>query len=151
MADESSHVDLFREWVAALLSGADALLDDAKKEKLLESCGRTCAVHYGSVKSAQSIAKSTTEIDDLVKQVNEKISWCGKWGREKDTISSVCTSCGCPLVRDGLLSLSPILCNCSRGYVKAVFEVILGRPVIVDLEQAIGRGDEICRYVVKTR
>ncbi len=151
MADGSPQVYLLREWVAALLSSADTLLDDAKKEKLLESCGRTCAVHYGSIKAAQSIAKSTAKIDDLVKQVNEKISWCGKWVRKKDTISSICTSCGCPLVREGLVTLSPIFCNCSRGYVKAVFEVILGRPVIVDLEQAIGRGDRICRYVVKSR
>ncbi len=151
MADGSPNVYLLREWVAALLSSADTLLDDAKKEKLLESCGRTCAVHYGSVKSAQSIAKSAAEIDDLLKQVNEKIPWCGKWVREEDAITCVCENCGCPLVREGLVTLSPIFCNCSRGYVKAVFEVILGRPVIVDLKQAIGRGDEICRYVVKAR
>ena len=148
MAEGNSHVELLREWVNSLLSNAEELLNDTTKKRLLELCGRTCAVHYGSIEMAQSIAKSTAQIDERLDQVNQKIAWCGKWVREKDTITSVCESCGCPLVRDGLVTLSPMFCNCSRGYVKAVFEAILGGPVIVELEQTIGRGDPICRYTV---
>jgi len=151
MADESSHVELLREWVSSLLSSTEELLDEATKERLLESCGRACAIHCGSSETAQSIAKSAEQIDERLDQVNQKISWCGKWVRDKNTITCVCESCGCPLVREGLAALSPIFCNCSRDYVKAVFEVILGGPVTVDLKQAIGRGDPVCRYLVKAR
>ncbi len=151
MADESLHVELLGEWVSSLLSSAEELLDEATKERLLESCGRACAIHYGSSEMAQSIAKSADQIDQHLDQVNQKIPWCGKWVRDKDTITCVCESCGCPLVREGLVALSPIFCNCSRGYVKAVFEVILGGPVTVELKQAIGRGDPMCQYVVKAR
>ena len=33
---------------------------------------------------------------------------------------------------------------------KTIFETLLGKPVRVELEKAIGRGDDICRYVVQT-
>jgi predicted hydrocarbon binding protein len=32
--------------------------------------------------------------------------------------------------------------------VKEVFEAALGKPVEVDLTQAIGRGDKVCKFVV---
>lgn len=149
MAEGYLHVELLSEWVTALLSGVDELLDDPMKEQLLESCGRACARHYGAIEMAQSIAESTAQIDERLERANQGIPWCGKWVREDDSIYAVCESCGCPLVREGLVTLSPAFCDCSRGYVKAVFEVILGGSVIVELAQSIGRGDPVCRYVVR--
>ena len=118
---------------------------------MLESCGWACTSHYGAIEMAQSIAKNTTQIDERLDQGNQKTSWCGKWVREEDTITCVCESCGCPLAKDGLVALSPMFCNCSRGYVKAVFEAILERPVNVELEQTIGRGNPVCRFVVRAQ
>jgi predicted hydrocarbon binding protein len=46
--------------------------------------------------------------------------------------------------------MNATLCLCSRGWVKTIFETLLGKPVRVELEKAIGRGDDICRYVVQT-
>lgn len=40
-------------------------------------------------------------------------------------------------------------CNCSRGWVKTVFGTVSGRPVEVELKQAIGRGDPVCEFVVR--
>jgi predicted hydrocarbon binding protein len=151
MAEGYLHVELRSERVTALLSGVDELLDDTMKEQLLELCGRTCAGHCGSMKLAQSIAKRATEIDVRLERANKEIPWCGKWVREDDSIYTVCEGCGCPLVREGLVTLSPAFCYCSGGYVKAVFEVILGGPVIVELAQSIGRGDPVCRYVVRVQ
>jgi hypothetical protein len=37
---------------------------------------------------------------------------------------------------------------CSLGWVKAVFEIIAGAPVQAKLEQAIGRGDPVCEFMV---
>ncbi len=39
-------------------------------------------------------------------------------------------------------------CYCSLGWVNAVFETILGKPVKVKLEQAIGRGDKVCKFTI---
>ena len=151
MMDEISDVILLREWLTSLLSGVDSLLDEGAKEKLLEACGRACAAHHGSIESARAIATRTSDIDEQLKLVNHGIPWCGQWQRGDGSIFAVCESCGCPLVREGLIPLSPTLCNCSRGYVKAVFEAIWASSVSVELVQAIGRGDPVCCFVVRAQ
>ena len=83
--------------------------------------------------------------------LNRQVPWCGSWVRDGDVITSVCEQCGCPLVRAGWVRPSPAFCNCSRGWVKAVFETALGRPVEVELGQAIGRGDPVCRFLVRPK
>ena len=148
MAEGYLRVELRSERVTTLLCGVAELLDDTMKEQLLESCGRTCAVHHGSIKLAQSIAKSATEIDEPLKRANQEIRWCGKWVREDDSIYAVCETCGCPLITEDLVTLSSAFCDCSQGYDKAVFEVILRSSVIVELAQSIGQGDPVCLYVV---
>jgi predicted hydrocarbon binding protein len=51
-------------------------------------------------------------------------------------------------VRKGVVKLTGAFCFCSRGWVKAIFEALLKRPVRVELEKAIGFGDEVCKYNV---
>ena len=149
MTDEAPCVEFLREWMASLLSSMENELDDTTMKRLFESYARTCGVHYGSVRLAQSIAKSATQIDERLERPNQEIPWCGKRVREDDSMNAVCESCGCPLAREGLVTLSPAFCDCSQGYVKAVFEVILGSSVIVELAQSISQGDPVCRYVVR--
>jgi predicted hydrocarbon binding protein len=87
-------------------------------------------------------------VDEVIEKANDRIAWCGRWTREGDKITAVCTECGCPLVRNGLVSLAGTLCYCSLGWVRAIFEALLRKPVKVELEKAIGFGDEICEFVV---
>jgi len=42
----------------------------------------------------------------------------------------------------------PNFCSCSVGWIKEVFETASGRPVRVELEQTIGRGDPVCKFIV---
>jgi len=56
--------------------------------------------------------------------------------------------CYCPLVRDYKETLPATFCNCSRGWLKELFESALEKPVEVKLEKSIKRGDEICRFRV---
>ena len=149
MAEGHSHVELLREWMATLLSSMENELDDTTMKRLLESCGRTCASHHGGIDMAHSIAKSSSDINEQLNLAKYKIPWGGKWVNEKGRITSLCESCGCSLVQEGLVTLSPAFSNCSRGYVKAVFEAMMNTPVTVKLEHSIGRGDPVCRYVVR--
>ena len=107
MAEGYLHVELLGEWVTALLSGVDRLLDDPMKEQLPESCERACASHHGTIEMAQSIAESTAQIDERLEGGNQGIPWCGRRAREDDSINAVCDSCGCPLAREGLVTLPP--------------------------------------------
>lgn len=142
--------ELLRKWLEALVTGLDAELDEKTRAQVMEHCGQACAVHFGSVEKAQAIKHGAKGIGDLLDKLNQQEGlWCGRWVKDGDTIYSICEECGCPLVRVGLVELSPTFCNCSRGWVKAVFETALGRPVEVELEQAIGRGDQVCEFIVR--
>jgi predicted hydrocarbon binding protein len=151
MAQENSTIELYRKWVETLMSTLEILVDEDTRAELMEPCGRACALHHGDIEKARAIRHSAKDVDELVERLNQQILWCGSWVRDGDTITSVCERCGCPLVREGLVKLSPTLCVCSRGWVKAVFETVLERPVEVELEQAIGRGDPVCRFSVRPR
>ena len=102
----------------------------------------------GDIEKARAIKCSAQEMGEWLAKLNQQVLWCGSWVRDGDTVTSVCEKCGCPLVRAGLVKLSPTFCNCSRGWIKAVFETVSGRPVEVELKQAISRGDPVCEFVV---
>ena len=143
-------LELLRKWLEALLAGLDTEVDERTRTQVMEYCGRACALHHGSIEKVKAIKRRAKEIDELLSKLNQQENfWCGRWVRDGDTIYSVCEDCGCPLVRAGLVELSPTFCDCSRGWVKAVFETIFGRPAEVGLEQAIGRGDRVCEFVVR--
>ena len=141
--------ELWTRWVAALLSGLDGEVEDNIKPQVMEYCGRACAVHHGDIDTVKAIRSKVKDVDELLHRLNQQEGlWCGKWVRDGDTICSICQQCGCRLVRAGLVKPSPTFCQCSRGWVKAVFETALGRPVNVKLRQAIGRGDPVCKFIV---
>lgn len=151
MSEEGFAVELLRKWVAGLLSALDAEVDRDTRARLLEACGAACAAHHDELDHAKDLPHLAGDLDAFVAELNQRVSWCGAWRREGSAIVSVCERCGCPLVREGLIELSPAFCECSSGFVKALFETALARPVSVSLEQAIGRGDPVCRFVVRDR
>ena len=122
-------------------------LDQATRLRIMERCGEACA-EYEGLEIARKIAEETDDIDEIVERTNEEILWCGRWVREGDRITTVCTDCGCPLVRHRIVNLTGTFCLCSRGWVKAIFETLLKRPVEVELKKCIGRGDETCNFAV---
>jgi predicted hydrocarbon binding protein len=135
--------------LSALMKGIDAEVDRQTRIRVMKHCGQACAVHHGSIAKVEAVRDSAEDLDQLLEQLNQDEDfWCGKWVRDGDTVRTVCKACGCPLVLGEMVDLSPALCDCSLGWVEAVFEVALGRPVKAELVQAIGRGDPVCEFVV---
>lgn len=143
---EESQDDRARRWLAAVIEGLDEYADEDQQTRIFELCGQSCASY--DLQEVKRLKAEARDQEELLALINEHILWCGKWIWEKDHIHSICKSCGCPLVRDYGLELSPVFCLCSRGWVKAVFSEAFGREVEVDLSQAIGRGDQCCEFFV---
>ena len=122
-------------------------LDEETRLGIMERCGEACA-EVGDLAVAKKIAEETDDVDEIVARANDEILWCGEWTREGNEISAVCDYCGCPLVRQGIVKLTGTFCYCSRGWVRAIFEALLKRLVKVELEKAIGLGDDVCKYTV---
>jgi predicted hydrocarbon binding protein len=143
--------ELVRTWLDMLVTGLDAEVDEEARARVLTHCGRGCALYHGSLERAKAIQQGTQDVDELLDELNQQEGlWCGRWIRDDDIITSICEACGCPLVGAGLVKPSPTFCNCSRGWVEAVFEIVLGKPVTVELKQAIGRGDPVCEFIVRS-
>jgi predicted ArsR family transcriptional regulator len=56
-------------------------------------------------------------------------------------------SCNCPMVKEK--QAPDILCNCSLGTQKRIYESLFGREVNVKLEKSILRGDERCSFTIQ--
>ena len=136
-----------RRWLPAVVEGLAKYADVEQQMNILGLCGQACGKHdLEELSRIKQQARDETELLDLI---NDRVPWCGTWVREFDHIRSVCSSCGCPLVREYGLELSPTFCLCSRGWVRATFSQAFDREVEVDLVKAIGRGDDCCEFVVR--
>ncbi len=139
---------LLENWVETLIGNLDIFMDEESKIQALEKCGRACASHHGEIEKIQEIKSQGKNVKEILEKMNEMKMWCGNWLKKGDIIFSVCQRCGCPLVLSKLIKLSPTFCYCSQGWVKSVFEVILEKPVHVILKKAIGRGDDVCHFII---
>jgi hypothetical protein len=133
----------------SIVKGLDNV-DLETRQKIMELCGEACACEDGDLEIAKKIARETTDEGEILARVNKEISWCGTWIRKGDTIQSTCGRCGCPLVRNKIIDSTGTFCFCSRGWVKRIFETVLKKSLTVELEKAIGRGDEVCKFVIYT-
>ena len=125
------------------MKSIDKHLDNEEKVKLLEDCGRACAGRHAKLEAA----KHKGHLDGWLEALSK---WIGPENVRKDgnSIWIVYSKCFCPLVKDSPPLLSYTYCNCSRGWLKEVFETVLERPVEVKLEDSVMRGGNQCRFSV---
>ena len=136
-------IKFMQNWISNLMKNMDQHLGEKEKIKLLEECGRDCArIH------AQKEAK---------KYQGQLEGWLGtmrKWvgaeniRKEGDVVHVMYSKCFCPLVQDAPPLMSNTYCNCSRGWLKEVFETVLEKSVKVKLEDSIMKGGKQCRFSV---
>lgn len=133
------------KWIGTLMGNLDQHLDEETKVKVLENCGRAC-ITQNLIKKAKVCNQKAKDMNDFLDKFGKIYSHLQKEG---DNIYIVYPKCYCPLVKDYPGSLSPTWCNCSRGWVKQLFESALERPVQVELEKSIVQGDDCCRFKVR--
>jgi hypothetical protein len=59
--------------------------------------------------------------------------------------------CHCPWVKEALLAPEPfpaVFCNCSAGFYRAYWEIVLEQPVRVDVLESLLSGGNECRFAV---
>ena len=130
------------QWIACLIAGLKEHVEEETAAKVLEQCGRQC--------QSESFVEKAKRIYEKSEDVNEFLDKFGQvykhLHREGNKVYIVYPKCYCSQVNKipaGILSAT--YCNCSRGWVKALFEGALGQPVDVILEESIIKGDKQCR------
>lgn len=136
-------------WVNTLLQSIESEVDADKGIKIIEYCGRACANDCGALKEVSELKskiKDNTDVDLLINEMNKAEIGGGQLKRDGNIIYVIYKKCYCPSRKD---ISSQIYCNCTKGWVKAVFETVLEKAVDVNLEKAIAWGDEYCKIVIK--
>ena len=132
-----------RDWIESLMTNMDSQLDAAARIRLMEACGRACA-RNGAVKAARA---SNGDLDKLLATMRK---WIGEANvrKEGNQVFQTYTKCLCPQVQSGSGKLSDTYCHCSRGWVKEMYETVVGKPVQVELLESIKRGGKFCRFII---
>jgi hypothetical protein len=72
---------------------------------------------------------------------------------ETDEMKKSYFYCHCPWVkeafRESTKPLSHVFCNCSAGYYKAYWEIVLAQPVEVEVLESLLTGASVCRFAVR--
>ncbi|MCJ7423358.1 DUF6144 family protein [Candidatus Bathyarchaeota archaeon] len=132
------------KWIKSLVQSLHENVDEENRAKILERCGRNC-ISQSMIARAKKIKKNSKNIEEFLDKLSKN------WKHLKLDGNKVYVEyekCYCPLVRDYKETLPATFCNCSRGWLKELFESALEKPVEVKLEKSIKRGDEICRFRV---
>jgi len=132
-------------WIACLIAGLDKYVDEETRAKVLEQCGRQCQ-SLSFIKKAKDIYKKSKNINDFLDKFGHVYRHLH---REGDKVYIIYPKCYCSHVNKiphG--ELSATYCDCSRGWVKALFEGALGKPIEVITEETIVKGDKQCKFQI---
>lgn len=138
-----------RSWIANLHKGIDQI-DEPAKAAIMREAGVACASDLLS-QCEKYLKRRIGSVEDLVTGWNmfrEERRLTGKWHIKGHTVMGIFGECGCPLVRYGMIELHPVQCYCSQGMMTSIFSQAANRTVEVKIERAIGRGDDVCEFLI---
>ncbi len=147
------------EWVKNAMEKLDALVDEKTRVQIMQNCGYNCAKKNSKViERAVARRKKYASINEFLEAEQQKSAKGTRLAREGTILYQFYTPqaftrpmrCYCGLLR-GLPndeSVSKTYCNCSRGFVEKYWENVLGKPVKVDLLQAVVSGDKECKFAI---
>lgn len=130
----------------------DASLNTKTRQAIMETCGRHCIGRSKSViEKALRIKKQSSDVDDLLRRLNDAHIGGGNLTRTGKAIYASYDRCYCGSVSKSTEHLSPTYCHCSCGWYRRLFEILLDKPVKVELLSSIIQGDAKCRFVIRHR
>ncbi len=149
-------VDFAKSWVKRFMSVMDKNLDEETRKKIMESCGKECFCAYNGAatwpkKGIETVDQYLQQIGALFGKENayregNKIYY--NYNQNPNGLKIADGYCLCPLTEDGPEGLSPTYCICSTGYVKEMFDRMMGKPVKVELLESLRRGGKKCRFLI---
>ncbi len=140
-----------KNWIACLHESIGRL-DQGRQLDVMRPAGEACAAELLHL-CEKYLGKPVNSIDELVtgwNLVRDKRGLEGRWEFEGDTLRGTFKECGCPLVRSGLIELHLVQCYCSQGMMNAIFSKVSGKSADVKIVRSIGRGDDVCDFLIKT-
>ncbi len=161
---ESSHSERFA-WTAAALQRLDAIADEHQKYLILSPCAHDFP--DASIAIARAVYEETGDIDKVLDAMHANYTRFPRFTRKGNTLYSQKrpanpeelekaktdaerrrASCFCPLIRDHLDRISHTFCYCGSGWLRRLWEGILGKPVQVKIVKSLAKGDDACQFAI---
>jgi len=133
-----------------MMDALDQAVDEPTRQAIMQACGRQC-IGASVIDKARKLAKTASDLDDLLAQLNQVHIGGGHLRREGDVIHATYTRCYCGSVNQTKAPFSATYCHCSCGWYRQLFETLLERPVTVELVSSIIQGDASCQFRIVTR
>jgi hypothetical protein len=132
-----------RKLLTRFMEDIDAQLDESQRVALMEARGRSCA-RLGPVRMAEA---HKGNLDAFIESLSRHMGPDGL-RREGNVVKVKYPRCYCPLASEIKEPLSPTYCNCSVGWLKELYETVIGKPVKVEVIETVKRGGQACRFNV---
>jgi hypothetical protein len=144
---DEAELTFIRNWLADLMETIDAEVDEPTKIKLISGCGRACFRRFQFKQDI--VARGKGSVEKLVEALKPTFE---VW-RENDVVhvrygAVNRNGCYCPAAKYRPPKPKDIHCYCSRASHEAIWQAALGRPVRIDIVQAVRRGDPTCHFLV---
>jgi predicted hydrocarbon binding protein len=134
-------------WIKGLMERLGAEVGESVARKVMEDCGRQCISH-NVLGTARKHWREAEDIDDFLERLNQAHVGGGSLKREGGTIYGSYGRCYCGSVSKAGEPTPSIYCQCSCGWYKMLFEMVLERPVEVELLASIAQGADACRFAI---
>jgi hypothetical protein len=147
-------------WIQGAMARLDELADEETRRRTMACCGQSCAaLHKSGAEKRRAMRRRCATIDEFLAAEERDPSPGTRLERAGDVIYQYYTPrsysrpmrCFCSLVK-GLPeaeTVSPTYCECSRGFVEWTWELILGRPVQVEVIETCMTGASECKFAIR--
>jgi predicted ArsR family transcriptional regulator len=120
--------------------------EDFKRFRIMESIGTSCASPM--LQKVREISENSKNLPEKIEDLN-KLYGGDFFYLKGDKIYSKLGECVCHYgVTASNEPISPTYCRCSCGYMKILFETLLGEPVKVNVTETILTGGNKCKFIV---
>lgn len=143
--------DVLRRIMAQL----DQKVDQATRHDIMETCGRLCYTNgYGASAKKPTPAEAAKFLEGMrksyrVEEAGDTTVVHFSYTQNPRGLKVADGYCLCPILEDAPPNVSPTYCHCSVGYVKTMFEQRLGKPVSVELKNAVLWGGKSCDFTIR--
>ncbi len=151
-------------WMKDAIDRLDALTDKTTREKIMTACGRSCnMMNHKDTEELKEMRRLCATEEEFLEKFIQPPGQGARNERDGNTLIQYYTPreygkgkygkgirCYCSLI--GALpesvNASPTYCQCSRAFVQAHWEAVLGRPVKVELGKTAISGADECKFII---
>ena len=144
-----------KNWLVWLFEGINKYADKEFKENIFHHLGENCykksIMNEVSEKiSRELVVNVSADNTDQVVEFLSKTMTDFTFNKKIDgfTVNLNNNKCFCPVVNEGLVS-DELMCNCTKGFDKKMYETILKREVEITIIDSLLKNGKSCLFQIK--